>query len=246
MIAPGAVDITCHDGMVRATLRRPERGNALDEATVESLIEALERAATDGTQAFVIEGAGRHFCTGFDLPESGADDAHLLYRLIRIELMLQLVYGAPFVTMAFAHGSTFGAGADLFVACDRRVVAGEATFSFPGAGFGILLGTARLAERVGTDVARRLVRTGDAIGTPEALRINLANEEASSSDVDAFIARSIRTAIASETLAGLHRVTKRVDGDTALAELVRSAARPGLAERLAAYRERVKARRTPP
>src|ERR1700742_5012521 len=115
------LDLTARDGVVRATLNRPERGNALDEYTVEELISAIEDASKTKTRVFILNGAGRHFCTGFDLPEQGADDAHLLHRLVRVETMLQLVYRAPFVTVSIARGGTFGAGADLFAACDRRI-----------------------------------------------------------------------------------------------------------------------------
>ena len=240
MTAGVPLDISSSDHVVRAVLKRPERGNALDEATVECLIDALEKSMAEGTRAFIIEGAGKHFCTGFDLPEQGADDAGLLYRLIRIELMLQLVYEAPFVTIAFAHGRTFGAGADLFTACDFRFSSNDALFAFPGAGFGILLGTSRLAERVGTDAARRLIRTGAAIDVQEALRLQLATEIVALADVEACITASMKTPIAPNTLASLHRITRRADSDRALAELVRSGARPGLAERLAAFRARVK------
>src|SRR3546814_5165189 len=43
-----------------------------------------------------------------------------------------------------------GAGADMFVACQRRIVVGEAAFRFPGAAFGLVLGTGRLARLVGS------------------------------------------------------------------------------------------------
>ena len=231
------------DSVTRATLNRPDRGNALDQETVERLISAFENAATNGTRAFLIAGAGRHFCTGFDVPESGSDDATLLHRFIRIEMLLQLVYRAPFVTMAFAHGRTFGAGADLFLACDRRATAAAAGFSFPGAGFGILLGTRRLVERVGSDAARRLIRTGDTIDAAEALHINLANLRLDPDGLEAMIEAETAMAIEGETMGRLHQVTGTVDDDEALADLVRSAARPGLAARVASYRSRVKAAR---
>jgi enoyl-CoA hydratase len=236
-----ALKLTADGGVVRAMLNRPERGNALDEYIVEALISALEDACKTQARVFVLDGAGRHFCTGFDLPEQGADDAHLLHRLVRIETMLQLVYRAPFLTVSIARGRTFGAGADLFAACDRRITLPDARFAFPGAGFGILLGTRRLCERVGADAARQLVRTGRTIDADEALRINLANLSSAPDDADAVIDAETQIAIDVPTLRGLNQVTSLADDDKALADLVRSASRPGLAARLAAYREKVKA-----
>jgi len=231
--------------IVRATLNRLERGNALDEATVEALIAAFEAAAASQKRVVILNGAGRHFCTGFDLPEQGADDAYLLHRLIRIETMLQLVYRAPFLTVGIAHGRTFGAGADLFAACDRRIVLPDASFAFPGAGFGILLGTRRLSERVGADAARRLVLTGQVIGAEEALQINLANLSSTAEATAGLIETETKIVIDTPTLAGLNHVTTHADDDKALAELVRSASRPGLAARLEAYRAKLKAGRAP-
>lgn len=236
-----SISVRSESGVLRAVLNRPERGNALDEATVETLIAALDEATRTQTRVFVLEGAGRHFCTGFDLPEQGAGDAHLLHRFVRIEMLLQRVYRAPFVTVCVAHGRTFGAGADLFAACDRRVTLEDARFAFPGAGFGILLGTHRLCERVGADMARQLVRTGDSIGAEEALRINLANLSCTEGDVENAVVAANRIEIDALTLSGLNRVTARSDDDKAMADLVRSAAAPGLADRLATYREKVKA-----
>jgi enoyl-CoA hydratase len=242
-MSSNALDLKAEGGVVRAVLNRPERGNALDELTVEALISAIEDASRTQTRAFILDGAGRHFCTGFDLPEHGADDAHLLYRLVRIETMLQLVYRAPFLTIGIGRGRTFGAGADLFAACDRRITLPDARFAFPGAGFGILLGTRRLCERVGADAARQLVRTGRTIDAAEALRINLANLSSTPDDADALIEAETQIAIDVPTLRGLNQATSQVDEDKALADLVRSASRPGLAARLAAYREKVKASR---
>ena len=236
-----ALELKAEDGIVRAILNRPERGNALNESTVEALISAIEEASRTHTRVFILKGAGRHFCTGFDLPEYGADDAHLLHRLVRIETMLQLVYRAPFLTIGVAHGRTFGAGADLFAACDRRITLSDARFAFPGAGFGILLGTRRLCERVGADAARQLVRTGHTIDAAEALKINLANLSSTPDEANALIEAEMQIAIDGSTLRGLNHVTLQGDDDKALADLVRSASRPGLAARLVAYREKIKA-----
>src|SRR3546814_15241911 len=71
-------------------------------------------------------------------------------RFIRIELLLQARQAAPFLTVAVGHGRHIGAGADMFVACQRRIVVGEAAFRFPGAAFGLVLGTGRLARLVGS------------------------------------------------------------------------------------------------
>jgi enoyl-CoA hydratase/carnithine racemase len=100
-----------------------------------------------------------------------------------------------------------------------------------------------LCERVGADAARQLVRTARTIEAEEALRINLANLSSVPDDTDALIEAETQIAIDAPTLRELNQVTSQAEDDKALADLVRSASRPGLAERLAAYREKVKASR---
>src|SRR6266851_1388108 len=96
--------------VVILTLNRPERGNALDMATVEAMMAAVERAPTDGAGLIVIGGEGRHFCTGFDLTGlDRASDGDLLLRFVRIERLLQLVYESPVPVMALAKGRVIGA-----------------------------------------------------------------------------------------------------------------------------------------
>ncbi len=118
------------------TLNRPAKGNALDPALIEALGVAFSGCLADGARCIVFAGAGNNFCTGSDLSDLEAlSDGDLLLRFVAIELLLQRVHAAPVVTIAIAHGRTLGAGADLFVACDRRIALTGSSFSFPGPGY---------------------------------------------------------------------------------------------------------------
>jgi enoyl-CoA hydratase/carnithine racemase len=225
------------------TLNRPEKRNALSSGLVEALHDAIDAAELRGVRSLVLRGAGASLSSGFDLSDlEQSSDADLLARFVRIELLLQRLFTARMVTLALAHGRVAGAGADLFVACDRRVIVGDGTFSFPGAGFGIVLGTGRLIGRIGTDLAREVIRNGRAIGSEEALRIDLATSVTSPADVDGLLKQEAEAAarLERETAGAIHSVD-RTSGDADLAHLVRSAARPGLRERILAYRARVRA-----
>ena len=165
------------DGIASIELNRPQRGNALSSELVEAALDAVHSACRDSSvHTLMFAGAGRHFCTGFDL--DGLDsqsDGDLLLRFARIEALLDAVWRAPVRTVAVAQGRTWGAGADLFAACDLRLAVTGASFRFPGAGFGIVLGTRRLAERVGTERARAWVSDGATIEAAEALACGLAS-----------------------------------------------------------------------
>ena len=157
------------DGVCIVTLNRPGAGNALSADLVAALDAVLDKAASRPPRGLVLRGDGRHFCTGFDLAQLDEEsDDTLLARFCRIELILQKVHRAPFPTLAIAHGRTVGAGADLFAACTHRLAAAGTQLSFPGAsGFGLVLGTRRLAHRVGAERARRWVETGSMPGARE-------------------------------------------------------------------------------
>lgn len=129
------------------TLDRPERANALSADLVEALHAALDDADAARPRALVLRGNARHFAAGFDL--GGLDresDATLALRFLRIGLLLERLLAAPYVTVAVAEGAAIGAGADLVLACDHRLVAPSVTLRFPGSAFGVALGGVRRAE----------------------------------------------------------------------------------------------------
>lgn len=129
------------------TLDRPERANALSADLVEALHGALDEADRYGPRTLVLRGNRRHFAAGFDL--GGLDretDATLAWRFLRIGALLERLLAAPYTTVAVAEGAAVGAGADLVLACDHRLVAHGVTLRFPGSAFGVALGSVRRAE----------------------------------------------------------------------------------------------------
>lgn len=226
-------------------LSRPERGNSLSPELVEALHDALDHAEHDSVRLVVISGEGRNFCTGFDLTDiERFSDADLLARFVRIEMLLARLWSAPFATLAVAQGHAFGAGADLFASCANRVARLKSMFSFPGAGFGLVLGTRRLAARIGQHNAETLVASGEVIDAAAALRLGLATEIIEDDGLEVALERVVATASRLDvaTFAAVRSVLvgNRNGLDTDLADLVRSAARPGLAGRMLMHRKRLK------
>ncbi|MEZ5657455.1 MAG: enoyl-CoA hydratase/isomerase family protein [Burkholderiaceae bacterium] len=234
-----------HAGLAVIRFEVPEKGNALSPSLVAAADEALQSAGADtAVHTIAFCGAGRHLCTGFDLSDLDAlDDGALLWRFVAIEQWLQRIWSMPKRTAAIGQGSTFGAGADLFAACDERWLRDGARFRFPGAGFGLVLGTRRLAERVGVDRARRWVAFGHTVQADEALAAGLANDRVAADD-ETWRARLAQApAVEGETMTALYRATRADLADADLAALVRSAARPGLKSRIEAYRSALAAAR---
>lgn len=237
---------TTTETVTALSLNRPDRGNALGPDLVEQLTEAFDRALAGGARLVILRGEGRHFCTGFDLSDlESLTDGDLLLRVVRIEALLQRIHAAPVSTMAIASGRTFGAGADLFAACDHRIALTGASFAFPGPAFGLVLGTNRLAKLVGRDRARAMLLAGAEVAAETALATGLATATLDAEAVPAAIAAAAEAAarLDPQTVAALHRRTSRAEDDADLAALVRSAARPGLRQRILDYRAAVAARR---
>lgn len=245
-------DPTCRleiaDGYAILTLNRPARGNALSVPMVEEMHAALERACASSVHSLVLRGTGRHFCSGFDLSDLADEtDASLLARMVRIEMLLDALWRLPLRTIAIGHGRVTGAGADLLVACDHRLLARDAGITFPGARFGLVLGTRRLATRLGADQALRTVSEGHILSAPQALAAGLASALLPENhDVERSAPwRDLPAPVVDgATFALLRGALDDGHADADLAALVRSAARPGFKARIETYRATLRKERS--
>ncbi len=227
-------------------LDRGERGNALDAQMVEDLIRALSAITVTPSRLLVLTGEGKGFCGGFDL--EGLDtqsDGDLALRFLRIEVLLQALHAMPMPTLALAHGYAWGAGADLFAACCIRIAAPGTRFSFPGARFGIALGTGRLAAIVGTDRASEIVLGGTPLDAESALEAGLATRILGQEDWKLHLSdlRSAQAPADGETAAMLLPLLRQQDHALDMAALARSVSRPGLKARMQNYVEQITAAR---
>ncbi|OQY49034.1 MAG: hypothetical protein B6242_00675 [Anaerolineaceae bacterium 4572_78] len=117
------------------TLNRPKQQNALNETLSNEIMCALQQARDDDTvRAIVLTGAGKRFCVGADLIETGISDisdpekvADNVYNMVMtiskptVELLREIekpVIGA-------INGATAGMGVALALACDVRVMSEE-------------------------------------------------------------------------------------------------------------------------
>lgn len=229
---------------VEIALNRPDRGNAFGDPVIQALEAALDRMAGEDCDTVIFRGAGKGFCGGLDLSELDSEtDATLMARLIRIELLLQRIARLPQRTVALAHRFAFGAGADLVLACRQRIAAPGTRFSFPGVRFGIALGTGRLIRSVGADRAQALLMRTTPIDAQEALACGLIGELMPEEAWDAFVGKLGAEETALD--ARMSRiVAARMDpglDDADLAALVRSAALPGLRDRIADHAAKARA-----
>jgi enoyl-CoA hydratase/carnithine racemase len=244
MISPDNTILTVEhcDGLLQLTLNRPESANALSPELTESLIQALTEKKD--IELCVLRGAGRHFCAGFDLVGlEDLSDGDLLWRFLRIEILLQTVHHAPFPVVALGQGQMVGAGADLFAACWRRIAAPDARLRMPGWNFELALGTRRLTNLIGQDRARDLLVDTKVLSAEESLACGLATDIAQQEEWSALADGLKRRATALSPLALKHMLdlTTRDSRNDDIAAIVMTAGRPGLKDRILAYRNRVRA-----
>ncbi len=221
------------------TLDRPDKLNALDESLVEALSRAFDEAVAAGAPVVALRGSGRCFSAGFDMGEvDSSSDGDLLLRFVRIEALLQRIAAAPCLSVALSHGRNFGAGVDLIAACDMRVATPDASFRMPGLQFGLVLGSARFARIVGARQARRLLETSSTFDAQCAAANGFIEQLAPAEQwPDVLRAAAERaTALGAQGRRLLREALCEQAWDRDLAALVRSAAAPGLKQRIQDYR----------
>lgn len=156
------------DGHLRVvTLDRPEARNALDTATLTELVDTVDDLGRDAElRGVVIVGSGGTFCAGADVREELADGGRRRTELLT--LLYEQVTHLRIPTAAAIEGPAVGGGAELAAACDLRVAAVSSLFRFPGASFGVPIGTARTVGQVGLSVAKDWVLSGRDVPASEA------------------------------------------------------------------------------
>src|SRR5580704_6185409 len=181
------------DGIATITMRAPERRNALTLAMAAAMIEACETIDGDpAIGAMIVTGEGGYFCAGGDratLAQAGEDPA-----APEVYAAMSTIYGAfarvgrlepP--TIAAIRGGALGAGLNLALATDLRVVAEDATLLsgflpiglHPGGGHSLLLSRAGSRE-----TANALALFGQRLSGAEAVQRGLAWTAVPAGEVD--------------------------------------------------------------
>ncbi len=171
--------VSSDGGLATVTMNRPERRNALSEAHMTELIDALRRIGEAGdARAVVLAAAGPVFSAGHDFADMAERDLAGMRRLLATctELMLAL-QRLPQPVVAQVQGTATAAGCQLVATCDLAVAADTATFATPGGKGGWFCSTPMVAvSRVLTPKrALEMLFAGDPIDAATALAWGLVN-----------------------------------------------------------------------
>lgn len=179
--------IVTRDGpVVRATLNRPDRRNAMSAAMVAALDDLIATLAADTTaRVLVITGAGGHFCSGLDLTEVGTQTLTAEQRLSqqldrnrRTGARFAAIAALPQVVVAQIEGSAFAGGLGFVCSADIAFASAEARFCAPEVRRGLVPAQILpwLARRMGRSAATRLCLQGSVVTAEGAARIGLVHE----------------------------------------------------------------------
>jgi methylglutaconyl-CoA hydratase len=185
------------DGPVlRLTLNRPGKRNALSRSLAVTLRREIEAAGNDpDLRIVVLAGSGPSFCAGGDIAEFARNvamdaaeaDAHGLIDLLRA------IVACSLPVVARVHGAVFGGGVGLVCATDIAVAADTARFSLSEARLGLVPAVVGpyVLGALGHREAKARMLQASPIDAATALRIGLVHEVALEVDLDAAVERVV-------------------------------------------------------
>ncbi len=203
-LAAVGLDYSVDAHVATITLNRPDVRNAQTPAMWRALAE-IGRQIPDDVRVVVVTGHGETFSAGLDRAmldpttrgqESvigllSLDDEQVSAAIDEFQRGFTFLRDRRFVSIAAVRGYAIGAGFQLALACDLRVVADDVQFSMRESALGLvpdLTGTKPLVESVGYARALEICATARMVGAREAVDIGLANHAVPVADLAATVA----------------------------------------------------------
>lgn len=191
-------------GVLRITLNRPERRNALSEQLLTDLGAALDAAAADrSVRVIVLAAAGPVFSSGHDLGEmTGRTEDEYRSLFARCSQVMQRLRTVPQPVIARVQGLATAAGCQLVAACDLAVASTDAKFATPGVKIGLFCTTPMvpLVRSIPAKVAMEMLLTGQPLSAERALQVGLVNRVVAADQLDAEIQQMTDAICASSPL----------------------------------------------
>jgi enoyl-CoA hydratase/carnithine racemase len=216
------------DAVRHVVLNRPEKRNAMNQALLTELAEALHAASDDASvHCVVLRGEGPVFSAGVDLAElaafAGEPSVLRPFRNVFLECA-NLCEAMPKPVVCQVHHTCVGGALEVALGCDLRVASEGSRFGLPEVRFGIIPdvgGSTRLPAVVGLGRAKELIMTGAMIDATEAHRIGLVNRVVAAEELEAAT-----QGLVDELLANSHVAVGRAK------RVMDASARPALAQTL--------------
>src|SRR5437867_4038112 len=207
------------------TINRPDKRNALNQATREEILQALDELQASPARVVIVTGAGdKAFIAGADIAEFEGRTALTQREVMKQRRIFDAVEEFPKPVIAMINGFCLGGGMEFALACDIRIASDTAKLGQPEVNLGIIPGgggTQRLTRLVGEGKSMELILTGDFIDAAHAKAIGLVNDVVPAVELQSRV-RALAGRIAEKSPVAL-RMAK---------EAVKTAARMNLSEGL--------------
>lgn len=208
-------------GVVTLTLNRPQAFNALSEAMLSELGEAMDALAEDTTVRAVILGAsGKAFCAGHDLKEMRAEPSLAYYQQLfeQCTHVMLSIQRLPVPVIARVHGIATAAGCQLVAMCDLAVATDDARFAVSGVNVGLFCATpgVALSRNVPRKAAFEMLVTGEFVSAEQAQVLGLINRVAPADALDDEIEAMVASIVAKPRVAiamGKALFYRQIDAD---------------------------------
>lgn len=193
------------DRVATITLNRPRHYNAINGDMPRDIRAAVECAEADPeVHVIIVRGAGDGFCSGYDLklyaqskgeiagsqdmPWDPTLDFSMMWKNTQDFMAL---WRASKPTIARVHGAAVAGGSDIALCCDFLIMADDARIGYPPARVWGVPTPAMWVYRLGPQLAKRMMMTGDVISGSEAAAIGLALEAPPAAQLDEAVERLV-------------------------------------------------------
>jgi len=171
--------VSTEDAVVTVTINRPEKLNALNDATIAELTHAFTNLP-EGARVAILTGAGdKAFVAGADIAELAELTAVAAKDVsARGQAMCDAIEQCAVPVIGAINGFALGGGLEVAMSCNIRYASTKARMGLPEVTLGIIPGyggTQRLPRLVGEGLAMEMVTTGGMVDAEEAHRIGLVN-----------------------------------------------------------------------
>ena len=189
------------------TINRPDKLNALNQATLEELKSHVVAAQDNNEVAvIVITGSGdKAFVAGADIGELATTNAVTGMQFAKYgQSVMNTIEDSRKPVIAAVNGFALGGGCELAMACHLRIASDNAKFGQPEIKLGVIPGfggSQRLTRLVGRGKSMEMNLLGEMIDANEAVRIGLANQVVSAADLEATVNKIASTLAASAPIA---------------------------------------------
>ena len=169
------------DRIATITVNRPDKLNALNDATIAELGLAIDEAIRrDDVGGVLLTGAGRAFVAGADISElESQSPLQATGRARAGQVIFRRYETSPKPVIAVINGFALGGGCELAMSCHVRIASEVAKLGQPEVKLGIVPGyggTQRLPRLIGRGAALRLLLTGEMVNAAEAFRLGLVDQ----------------------------------------------------------------------